>query len=203
MAKVDQKGRWIDSTGVGVPAKYIKPLEKKRDAMVEKLHKKALALQAKMTAFRAEFDAEVEHYLNQVATEVGATENPGGNYQFTGFSGDKRVSVKRSSFIDFDEKLKFAKEIIDRCLERWSAGGNANLQAVVFDAFKVDKRGLIDRQRIIGLRRLNIKDAEWQEAMDLIGESIVVTGVKDYIKVEERCPENGEWRSIRLDIAAV
>lgn len=203
MAKTDDKGNWLDSTGVAVPQKYVKPVDKKRDAMVERLHKKAVALQERMIAFKAEFNVEVEAFLALVAKEVGRGENKKGNYQFAGFSGHKRVSINRGSFIDFDERLQFAKTLVDNCLERWSEGGNDNLKAVVFDAFKVNKRGQMDRQRILSLRRLNIKDKVWQQAMELIGQALTVTGVKDYISIEERENGEGKWRSIRLDIAAL
>lgn len=203
MSKVDKKGNWIDATGNSVPKKYVTPLDKRRDSMVEKLFREALAAQDKLIKLRRLVDAEVEKYLDSAAAEILNFErNEGGNYTFTGFSGDKKVMVKVVNYIDFDERLQFAKQMIDACLERWSEGANDNLRAVVFDAFKVDAKGRVDTKRILGLRRLNIKDQEWKQAMDLISQAVTVIAAKEYVIFQRRPDQSADWQTVRLDIAA-
>ena len=203
MSKVDKKGNWIDATGNSVPKKYVTPLDKRRDAMVERLFREALAAQEKLIKLRRLVDAEVAKYLDSAAAEILNFErNEGGNYTFTGFSGDKKVMVKVVNYIDFDERLQFAKQMIDSCLERWSEGANDNLRAVVFDAFKVDAKGRVDTKRILGLRRLNIKDQEWKQAMDLISQAVTVIAAKEYVIFQRRPDQSADWQTVRLDIAA-
>ncbi|MDR1506452.1 MAG: DUF3164 family protein, partial [Treponema sp.] len=56
--------------------------------------------------------------------------------------------------------------------------------------------------RVLGLRRLEIHDPDWQKAMRAITESIQVSGSKQYLRFYER-NENGEYRQIPLDVAAL
>ncbi len=203
MALKDDQGNWLNSQGNPVAASYVTPRDKKRDAMVERLVKKALACQQKIAALRREVDEEFEAYMNYVATKHNMQPNPGGNQQFTNFSGNKRVSVKRQGYIDFNEDINLAKQVIDGCLEKWSEGGNNNLKVVVFDAFKVDKKNQLDKQRILDLRNYNVKDKDWDKAMKLIDSAIYIASRKDYAGFQIREGKNQPWRTVPLDIAKV
>ena len=66
----------------------------------------------------------------------------------------------------------------------------------------MDKAGKISTARVLGLRRLEIQDADWQKAMTAITESIQVSGSKQYLRFYER-DGNGEYRQIPLDVAAL
>ncbi len=204
MAKKDDKGRWIDAAGNPVPAKYIGKVEKKRDAMVEKLFRQALLTQERLRKLKELANSDIATYLDWLASQHGEESlNPGGNYELDSFSGDKRVKIKVNKMIEFDERLQLAKQKIDRCLLKWSEGGNANLQVVVCDAFKVDQKGNVDTRRILGLRRLKIKDDEWKAAMDLITEAVTITGSRTYLMFQVRKSPTAEWETVRLDLAGV
>ena len=179
MADKTPNGDWVDPLGAAIPQRHVKPTDKKRDAMVERLFKKSQAVHQKLAELRAAIDQQVDAFLDSSAASAGvACDNPGGNYTFSNFSGNRRLMIKTNACIDFDERLQFAKEKIDSCLNRWSDGGNSNLKAVVFDAFQVDLKGRVDIKRILRLRKLDIKDKEWKQAMELITEAITITGRK-------------------------
>jgi hypothetical protein len=55
---------------------------------------------------------------------------------------------------------------------------------------------------VLGLRRLDIQDSDWQKAMKAITESIQVSGSKQYLRFYER-NEQGEYVQIPLDVAAL
>jgi len=200
MAKKNDSGHWLNGTGEAVPQKYVPMIDRKRDGMVERLMKQAEALSEKLSAFRETIDTEVGKFLGEAAKQHNLVLNEGGNYWFTGFSGDIRLEIKVGKLIDFDERLKFAKQKIDDCIERWSEGANDKLKLVVFDAFKTDAKGRLDTKRILGLRKLEIKDAVWEEAMELIGKAITITGTKTYVNFHRR-DEHGEWKGVCLDMA--
>lgn len=202
MAKKDDKGRWINATGDAVPGKYVPVIDKKRDAMVERLFKRATDVSQRLIDLRTEVDVEATRFLADAAAQHNLVPNDGGNYWFTGFSGDKRIEIKVGKLIDFDEHLKWAKQKIDQCIEKWSEGANDKLRLIVFDAFKADSKGRLDTKRILGLRKLEIKDAVWEEAMELISKALVVTGTKTYVNFYRRGP-HGEWIGIILDLARV
>jgi hypothetical protein len=134
MADKKKNGDWIDSMGAAIPPRHIKKIDKKRDAMVERLFKKAEAIHPKLVGLRTGIDQQVDAFLDASAADAGVgCNNPGGNYTFPNFSGNRRLMIKTNACIDFDERLQFAKAKIDSCLERWSEGGDPNLKAVVFD----------------------------------------------------------------------
>ncbi|MEN8134301.1 MAG: DUF3164 family protein [Thermodesulfobacteriota bacterium] len=204
MADKKQNGDWIDSMGDAVPARHVQKTDKKRDAMVERLFKKAQTVHQQLAALRSLIDRQVDYFLTASAAEAGMElNNPGGNYTFPNFSGNRRLIIKTNACIDFDERLQFAKTKIDSCLDRWSKGGDSNLRAVVFDAFQVDLKGRVDIKRILRLRKLQIKDREWREAMDLITVAITITGRKTYCHFQVRKNRDSEWETIRLDLAGV
>ena len=60
----------------------------------------------------------------------------------------------------------------------------------------------INSSRILGLRRVDIKDERWQRAMDAISESLQVTGTRAYMRVYER-DAHGKYNAIPLDMAAL
>ena len=204
MANKDESGSWIDATGQPVPPKYIDPVDKKRDQLVEKEIRQALLLQERMAKFKKTVLADIGNHLDWLAQLHGEKAlSPGGNYQLTGFSGNKRLQIKVNKVIEFDERLHLAKKKIDSCLERWSQGANDNFKVVVFDAFKVDRKGNVDTKRILGLRKLKIKDAEWVAAMELITEAVTITGNRSYLTFQVRPHKDAEWETLRLDLAGV
>ncbi len=203
MARKDNKGRWIDGAGNPVPPKYVGQVDKRRDRLVEKDFRLAFQAQKNLEKFKKLVADDIAAYLKWLGEKNGEEAlNPGGNYMLTGFSGEKRIHVKVNQVIEFDEQLQVAKVKIDRCLERWTEGGNQNVKVVIFDAFKVDQKGRVDTRRILALRRLKIKDKDWRAAMDLITEAVLVTGTRSYLLFQER-GVGGEWRTLRLDLAGV
>ena len=204
MANKDSNNRWIDGAGNPVPAKYIDSVDKRRDKLVEKQIRQALIMQDRMAKFKKQVLADISKYLTWLADLHGEDSlSPGGNYILTGFSGDKRVQIKVNKVIEFDERLQLAKKKIDACLERWSQGANDNFKVVVFDAFKVDRKGNVDTKRILGLRKLKIRDGEWNAAMDLITEAVTITGTRRYLMFQFKADQDAEWETLRLDLAGV
>ncbi len=201
MAIKDKDGRWIDSAGSAIPPKYVKPVDKKRDAMVEKLIKRARKISDQLSAFRALVMTDMEKYLSYIEDHYqvnGRTRE--GNKQLTNFSNNIKLEVRVGKFMAFDDRLALAKSLIDDCIQRWSAGADDKIMILVNDAFKVDKKGNIDRDRVLSLRKLKIKDREWKKAMDIIAESIVIVGSRTYIKFSVK-NDTGAWISVPLDIA--
>lgn len=201
MATTDEKGYWIDGSGDAVPPKHIKPEDKAKDKMVEKLIDKALKLSGKIGEFKEQAYDDIETYLEALEKQYGITaRNKEGNKSISNFSGNMKIEVRSHKMLDFDVKLNIAKELIDGCIEKWSENSRSEIVVLVRDAFKVDEKGKLDRNRILGLRKLNIKDENWKKAMDIISDSLMVTGKRQYIAFWVK-NEDGEWESVPLDIA--
>lgn len=192
-----------DSQGRKVPIEHVSDLDKLRDQTVKNIAAKALAQRDTLAAFKRELRDELMAFLDLSSGQYGkAYGGKKGNVSLMSYDGRYKLLLAVNENIVFDERLQVAKGIIDECITRWSTGARSEIRALVNDAFYVDKAGNINTARILGLRRLDIQDAEWKKAMQAITDSIQVSGSKEYLRVYER-DERGEYRQVALDVAAL
>jgi putative sulfate transport protein cysZ len=59
----------------------------------------------------------------------------------------------------------------------------------------------LNTSRILGLRRVEIQDSRWQNAMQAISESVQVVSSKAYVRLYERVGETDQYVPIALDVA--
>ena len=201
MAITNEQGHWVDGKGDAIPPKYVQKYDKLRDRMVMKLMKQAMDVSGRIRKLREAAFTDIEAFLREAEEMYGMTvRTAGGNKILTDFSNSIKIEVKVNKVIDFDERLQMAKAIIDDCIKRWAEGGDEKIKIIVGQAFKVDEKGKLDRNRILDLRTLAIKDRDWMKAMDLINESIQVIGRRTYITFWEKGGDD-LWRVVPLDIA--
>lgn len=194
-------GYMLDAQGRLIPETQIKKIDLERDKLVKEIVAEAMVEAEEIAKFKEKTMKKIELFIARSAKEfkvkMGGKK---GNVQLLSFDGKYKIIRSINEFLSFDERLQVAKALIDECILEWSNGSDDKIKVLVTDAFRVDKQGKIDRNRILGLRRLNIKHPKWNKAMDAITESITVTNTKEYIRVFERQP-NGEYQPIVLDIA--
>ena len=201
MALKNKDGHWIDPQGNPVPAKYVDKVDKLRDRLVGKLTRRAGQISETLGKFRADAFADVEKYLSAVEEIYGVSaRNPGGNKILADFSQTAKVEIKVNNVVGFDDRIVLAKGIIDECTKRWSVGGDDRVKLLVDYAFKVDKQGNLDRDLILGLRKLDIKDKNWRKAMEILSDSLRIVGTRAYIRFWKK-NEAGAWETLPLDIA--
>lgn len=187
-----------------VPVEQIKDIDRLRDDLVQEVIGKVTKLQEEMRRVKAEISTEVEAFLELSAREYDT--NYGGkkgNVTLSSFDGQYRIVRAVADHLAFDERLQVAKELIDQCIHEWTVGSSSEVQALVEHAFQTDSAGKISTARVLGLRSLNIKNEKWQQAMQAIMDSIQVTGSKSYLRFYERQGEDGAYRQISLDVAAL
>jgi len=136
-----------------------------------------------------------EKYEVDQSTEIG-------NKSLANFSQTIRVDVKMVPFYIFDERLKVAQSLAMKCLAKWSKGANKNLQSVVERAFQPNKRGYLDRDRLLELRDCQVDDPDWKKAMQMIVDSIKINERRAYIQVYEK-GKDGKWKPLPMDLARV
>lgn len=197
-------GYWQNAQGALIPVEMVKPIDRARNDLVHELVQKATELSQLMAKFKtsafADIAAFVDLSLEQYDTNVGGKK---GNLTLHSFDGRYKVQRAIQEHLQFDERLQAARALIDECLADWTAGAAPELKAIVANAFNTDKAGNISTSRVLGLRRLDIKDERWLKAMTAIGEAVQVVGSKAYIRVYERVGDSEMYRCIPLDIAAV
>lgn len=192
-----------DTQGRLIPEGQIRPIDKMRDELVRKLVRDALPLRSALRDYRAQAFADIQAFVElsaeQYNAKLGGTK---GNVTLLSFDGEYKVQRATSEAVVFDERLQAAKALIDECLREWTAGARNEIAMLVQDAFRVDASGNIRTGSVLGLRRIDIDDPRWQEAMRAIGEAVQVVGSKTYLRLYQR-DANGAYQPISLDIAGV
>lgn len=179
-------------------AKY--QLKIARNHLVEDLALRAEKLQADLKNFKKYCFKQFDKYMNEVSKKYNVTFSTKGNLNITHNELNYRVCKNIQEYIVLDSKLQQAKDLIDKCINKWSEGGSLELKKVVNLAFSVDKRGKLNIPRVLSLRKLDINDVEWQKAMTIISDSIDTENSKQFIRVYKK-NKNKKWKSISLDIA--
>lgn len=197
------KGYMQRADGTLVPADKVKPVDKDRDQVVRELCEQAKRASADLLAFKLTSMQAVQDFVDRSLAEYDIKYGRAkGNVTLTSFDGKYQIVRQMQDTIVFDERLQAAKVLIDECIHRWAKGSNANIKALVNNAFQVDKQGLVSTARVLGLRSLEIDDESWQQAMRAIGDSMQVASTKPYIRFYER-NEAGAMVAIPLDVAGV
>ncbi len=190
----DALGRWV-------PVTQVRPIDNARDELVREKVIKVLALQAQLRALKYELLGDVDAFVALSAERYGVKMGGNkGNVTLASFNGQFQIQRQIGEHFTFDEGLQAAKSLIDACLREWTAGSSGEIRALVDYAFQVDKEGRINTSRILGLRRLDIKDERWQQAMQAISDSLQVSGTRAYVRLYQR-DASGKMLAIPLNIA--
>lgn len=196
------EGYMKDARGRLNPIGTIKPIDLLRNQTVIAIAEQAKNLSAILAKFKSvtfsDLDAFVATSAEQYQTKVGGKKG-----YVTLFSYDGQYKVVRSfqDMITFDEQLQVAKSLVDECLKSWTNQVRDEVKVLVNDAFRVDSKGQVRTQEVLGLRRHNFKDPTWLQAMDAISNAVQIVGSKPYIRIYERVGETTKYQPISLDIA--
>jgi hypothetical protein len=197
-------GYWPDAKGNLIKEELVKPIDRERDALVKRLVAGALEVNKALVDYKAgafaDIAALVELSAEQYSIKVGGKK---GNVTLYSFDGRYKVQRAAADNIAFDERLQAAKALIDACLEEWTAESRPELKAIIGSAFDVDKEGNLNTGRILGLRRLDIADPRWKQAMQAISDAMQIVGSKSYIRVYERVGQTDTYVPIPLNVAEV
>ncbi|HBC6588620.1 DUF3164 family protein [Klebsiella oxytoca] len=203
MTTINQDEYMKDRKGRLVPISQISDYDLAMDSFVREQVAAAKLKRDELSEFKRRAFDECYAWLDLVAEKYGRTRGGAkGNVTFSSFDGGEQITIRVQETLTFGPELQIAKELFDECVTDWSKGANANLQAIVTDAFQVDKEGQLNTGRILSLRRVKIQDERWIKAMDAISESLQVAMSKTYINFREK-DKSGKLVNIPLDIAAI
>ncbi|VEH65483.1 Protein of uncharacterised function (DUF3164) [Rodentibacter pneumotropicus] len=206
MAKVVIEGKtyWRDAKGNLTPDELVKEIDKERDALVQEWIEKGKKVSQAIGEFKGgvfdDIQAFIELSAEKYQAKVGGTK---GNITLFSYDGKYKIQRAINDHLQFDERIQAAKVLIDECLSEWSEGSRPELKALIERAFNVDKEGNLNTSRILGLRRVDIQDERWQNAMQAISESVQVVSSKAYVRLYERVGESEQYVPIALDVAGV
>jgi hypothetical protein len=197
-------GYMLNAAGHLVPESQVREHDKLRDNIARDIAEQAIEINARLKQFK-------KHALQDLADLVSmSAENYGvsiggkkGNISVTTYDGEYKVTRTMAERLTFTEELEAAKELVNSCIDRWSAGADGNIRALVNRAFKANGKGQIKTTAILDLLRLEIEDDEWQRAMEALKDSIQTTGTAIYVRVYKRIPCTDEYLAVPLDLAAI
>lgn len=197
-------GYMRNAQGHLVPLELVKPIDQERDRLVRELVALAKDLNARLVAGKSKMFGDVAAFVELSSEQYGVKRGgTKGNITLPTYDGAFKLQIATAENVTFDERLQAAKTLIDECINEWAKGSRPEIMVLVQQAFQTDKEGNLNVGRILGLRRLEIADARWQEAMKAISESVQVIGTKQYVRLYERVGDSDRYVPIALDMVAV
>lgn len=191
-----------NAKGALEPIEMVGAMDQLEDETVRKIMGYAIALSEQIGRFKEHTFADIGSFDAILAQEYGATKGGvKGNKTLMSFDGTMQVKVQVANYIDFGPQLQIAKELVDECLNEWSADARPEIRAIVTRAFNTEKAGQINRSEIFMLLRLDIKDERWVRAMDAIRDAMRVVGSKTYVRCYRRAHANAAWEPVTIDLA--
>ena len=198
------RGYMQKGDGTLVPKNMVSERDLICDRLVKSLIKEAHKVQQPMAEFKRDAMKLIQDFVDDSAKTYGAKiGGKKGNVTIYSFDGRLKVVRSFSELIYFDERLQAAKALVDECINEWSKGSRMEIKVLVQDAFKTDQQGNLSVSRILGLKRHNIKDRKWKNAMRAISDSMQVASTKSYVRFYERIGDSEQYTPIPLDIAAL
>jgi len=193
-----------DSKGNLVPVELVAPEALLEDETVRRIAGYGVALSEQVARFKAHTFEDLGAFEALLAQEYGAGKGGAkGNKTFMSFDGLWKVQVQVADHIDFGPQLQIAKELVDECLNEWSADSRPEIRALITRAFNTDKAGQINRSEIFMLLRLEIDDPRWKEAMRAIRDAMRIVGSKTYVRLYRRAEHDAPWEAVSIDLAKV
>jgi len=204
MAKQIGKGKnakWLDPDGNSIPVKYIDKQAVCRDKLVCKVFGVVEKLSMKIQKEKGTISTLIHEYLDEIATKFN--QDWKGNTTLYDFSQTMKIDINISNRLAFTENLQIAKNMIDECVKRWSEESDDKIKVVIDRAFKTDKKGNLDTKMILKLRTIKFDDKDWKEAMELIADSIIIEGSKEYFVFSVKDEKTGIWEKKSLNFSAL
>lgn len=182
-----------------VPESIIPEIFKLRDDLVKQLVAAAEGIGLAVAEFKQSSMSEISKFIELSAMEHGVQiGGDKGNATLMSYDGQYRIIRAIDESISFNEGMTTARELIFKCIEKWSKGADPHLATLVSRAFETDKNGHLSTSRILALRSYQIDDEDWQKAIAMIGQSVQVQAKVHYLRFYRKT-ESGRWQQIPLD----
>jgi len=205
-----QETMWTNPQGHLIPLNQISDVDQMKDELAKRLCEEAEQLQATIAEFKRRaleemFTARVLIF-EKFGAKIGGAK---GGFGIKSFNGLLTAEVSVAEVVSFGTELQAAKALIDECIESWAAEGDLDprIRTLVEHAFQVNKAGRIDTQRVLGLRKLPMKDrngnpdAGWAKAMDAVSEALTVDRTATYLRFYRRDPVTNRREQISLNFS--
>ena len=154
--------------------------------------------------FRERLFGDAATFLAILDEHYGAKRRGGrrGNITLRSFCGRLEVSIRVQDRIVFGPELQVAKSLIDELAEEWTEGAQEEVRVLIRTAFDTDREGDVSISAVLRLRKVEIADPRWAQAMEAIGDAIRVVGSKSYANLYCRPDPQGPRFALPINIAS-
>ncbi len=197
---------YTDPLGQPVPAKYVKPYDRKRDAVAKAILADFQKAEALLIAVKERSVARVRDLQESARKDAGVKALGGekGNIQFRSFDGSILIRYDADARTEFDERLALAQQLINEAVKELAAGSkNADLVEIATRAFQPRRSGRLDMQRVRDLCNYKVSHPKWKQAVEIIKTCERQVGTRNYIRVAVREDRDSKPTYINLNIAEV
>ncbi len=200
------KKTYTDPAGDKIPAKYVKPYDRLRDQIANRILAKWQTEEDRLRKIKTETLEMVDRLVTAAAKDAGVKDLGGkaGNIQFRSFDGTITIAVDAAKKTEFDERLALAQQLIMEAVHEIAADAkNADLVEIATKAFQPRRSGNLDMQRIRDLRTYRVSHPKWKKACEIISDCERTIGHRRYIRVSVRQTPDASPINITLDIASL
>ena len=197
MAKEQKK--MTDANGEKVPIKYVSKFDRERDRVARRIlarfEKARKALETVVEESVADLDG-----LMQLKQKLGEK----GNFQLRSFDGLIQVQIRQQYNIILDERVAKARELmlayVNGVLDAVKNVDTTVLSRLIESAFRANRQGVLPTTKIFDLMRMEVKDARWNEAREILQDAIRPQRGKRYLTCETRRTTQGDFAPISLNL---
>lgn len=145
-AKIPESGYMENAKGHMIPVSMVSVIDRERDALVREISTITQDMSTGLSKMKRSIMDDIQAFV-ELSAEIYDRHLGGkkGNVTLHSFDGRFKVVFSVHDYTVFDERLQIAKSMIDECLREWSADSRPEIQAIVADAFQMDKKGRFNK----------------------------------------------------------
>ena len=195
---------WTDEKGVKSPYSRTTKAERLMENQSFKLAKEALKLNKELSVFKNYVRDVCQNVYDTFMAEKNNDTPTKGNFTWYNFDRSIKIEVSINERIEFDDlTITACKDKLNEFLNENVESKDIVIKEMVLDAFETS-RGKLDAKKVMSLLRYRnkIKAPVFQEALNLLEESIRRPESKTYFRVSTRTAE-GKYEVIDLNFSSI
>lgn len=195
---------WLDESGYKIPFNRLTNIEKNQEKLAAKILKESERLNVQLCLFKDLVRTICEKVYREFMESKGLNKPAKGNFTWFNFDRSIKVEVSINDRIEFDDlTMKACKEKFDEFLNQNIDQKQDFVKELINEAFSTS-RGKLDSKKVMSLMkyRTKIKDTLFQEAFDLMEQSIRRPDSRTYFRVWKKA-ENGQYQNIDLNFSSI
>jgi hypothetical protein len=198
------KTTMTDALGRTIPTKYVPHYDRENDTLVRRIYARHLKARKMLEEVMLEDLKDFDAIRALRREEKMSVEGLKGNLSSRSFDGTVEVRIVCRHDIAPDDRLNAARAKMEAWVRSQVEGASKKMADVVLpliqEAFRPSTTGGLSMYRVASLLRIQISDPVWQEARQLMIDSLGCRVGRNSIQVVERSPGSGKMKYLTLDI---